>query len=1063
MKPDVPPSYESAVSREAWSIIAPWISSRDLCSACLVSQKWYYIFVPFLWGDPASHFGIENDAVYVALTRFKRILRKARLSVRSLTHTLHLPPALSEIYGGPNPTWLRDVLEYLPNLQSLIVTKLPFFDHHSLNALRTTSNGRRVSFDEEETLPTFGLKLLLASSEPNTTSSALASALPRFSSLVYLDLSYTSPARDAAVLASLSYLHDLQVLKLKGVGLRDGEAEVLANAISIRVRLLDLSDNLLTDMAVRSLMQACFLPSDIPQRGTLNVEDWPVGMAPGPDFFSLDTLRSEELDHELLKQLTNPLTGRLAFEDIPHRGLTHLYISGNHLSVEGLSSLLKSERLHILDGGSVDTVKTIARTQSLASPTGYIDEVRFPGAEKLIPVLARSASKNLTYLRIDHALITAKLDVVPEIVKPKANSVELAGSEPLAAELPSEERQLAEAPAAPHYAVELSANEDIFELDATPAQPRVELVGDMIYFALSPPVGEKPEVSSPVVESHSPIRGEGPYAPEVVVDEESNDGEHNDRATEAESEISEETGTHSTTRSILSPVSPMSPHPHTSIFQALGAPPPPKSKPPPTSVPPKIDNEAADAASAPKAPAPVITPPKPVSLSPSVATTQHRQARIDALLAKRPPGMSSRAQQSSPVVPKITVQTLTTLHPGVLPNLRTLILTDVPTTVPKSSPVVPALKAFISACADEAALAQLLARTDYSLPPGRARHIAELEQARSLFALRTIILEMERPGAKKTTTQRAWQHSRQRISMSKSSTGDRDSENLWSAAENDFSFFGEGGEEQAECGIYEHDPEKYFPTAHFDDKILLGPDDNPPESGSNSPHGSFQGQNTLSPFSMNYSQGTLRSPRNLPLGRNRRSSNESQRNGITRTVLAEMQGGPVIPKLMNGPFRPQSRDSMLPPTSNPVQQEEEEPKVDVIAEVAAWRKERKKAFEDELARHRMSRAGHGRSTSINNHTNGDASAPRGYGYGFDHGAGPGSLSYSQSHANGNASTTTRPQTSSGPSGDVNDIDMKFVEGHWKGEIKVIRNAMPQGRTGVVDMYGNYFEKGYLYP
>ena len=1062
MKPDVPPSYESAVSREAWTTIAPWISSRDLCSACLVSQKWFSIFIPFLWGDPASHFGIENDAVYVALTRFKRILRKARLSVRSLTHTLHLPPALSEIYGGPNPTWLRDVLEYLPNLQSLIVTKLPFFDHHSLNALRSTNNGKRLSFDEEESLPTFGLKLLLAAGEPNTTSSALASALPRFSSLVYLDLSYTPPARDGAVLASLAYLHDLQVLKIKGVGLRDGEAEILANAINIRVRLLDLSDNLLTDMAVRSLMQACFLPSDVPQNGILNVEDWPVGMAPGPDFFSLDALRSEELDHELLKQLTNPLTGRLAFEDIPHRGLTHLYISGNRLSVEGLSSLLKSERLHILDGGSVDTIKTIARTQSLASPTGYIDEVRFPGAEKLIPVLARSASKNLTYLRIDHALITTKLEVVPEIAKPKANSVELAGSEPLAAELPSEERQLAEVPAPAYYAVELPANEEIFELDATPAQPRVELVGDLIYFALSPPVGEKPEVSSPVIENHSPIRGEGPYAPEVVVNEEPNEGEHDDRATVAESEISEETGTHSTTRSILSPVSPMSPHANNTMFQPLIAPPLPKSttksKPPPISLPPKADGTAP----APKATAPINTPQKPASLSPSLVITQHRQARINALLAKRPPGMSSKALQSNPTVPKITAQNLTTLHPGVLPNLRTLILTDVPTTVPKSSPVVSALKAFISACADEAALAQLLARTDYSLPPGRARHIAELEQARSLFALRTIILEMEHPLAKKTTAQRAWQHSRQRISMSKSSTGDRDSENLWSAAENDFSFFGEDGEEQAECGIYQHDPEKYFPTAHSDDKIFLGPDDNPPESGSNSPHGSFQGQNTLSPFSMNYSQGTLRSPRNLPLGRNRRSSNESQRNGTGKTVLAEMQGGPVTPKFMNGQLRPPSRDSMLPPTSNPIQQEEE-PKVDVIAEVAAWRKERKKAFEDELMRHRMSRTGHGRSNGINNHTNGDDSAPRGYGYGFDHGAGPGSLSYLQAQGNTNASATSRPQSSSGPTGDINDIDIKFVEGHWKGEIKVVRNAMPKGRTGVVDMYGNYFEKGYLYP
>ena len=38
-----------------------------------------------------------------------------------------------------------------------------------------------------------------------------------------------------------------------------------------------------------------------------------------------------------------------------------------------------------------------------------------------------------------------------------------------------------------------------------------------------------------------------------------------------------------------------------------------------------------------------------------------------------------------------------------------------------------------------------------------------------------------------------------------------------------------------------------------------------------------------------------------------------------------------------------------------------------------------------------------------------------------------------------------------------------VEGHWKGEIKIVRNATPKGRSGMVDMYGNYFEKGYLYP
>ncbi|KEF62811.1 uncharacterized protein A1O9_00784 [Exophiala aquamarina CBS 119918] len=1083
MKPDVPPSYETAVSREAWSIIAPWIPSRDLCSACLVCQKWYSIFIPFLWGDPASHFGIANDAVYVALTRFKRILRKARLSTRSLTHTLHLPPALSEIYGGPNPTWLREVLEFLPNLQSLIVTKLPFFDHHSLAALKSTSVNRRLSQGEENVLPPFGLKLLLASSEPNSTSLGLTIALPRFPYLVYLDLSYTPPARDAAVLAALAHQRDLQVLKLRGVGLKDGEAEVLANAIGIRVRLLDIRDNLLTDMAVRSLMQACFLDADAANLGSLNVEDWPVGMAPGPNFFSLDALRSEDLDHELLKQLTNPLTGRLAFEDIPHRGLTHLYVSGNRLSVEGLSSLLKSERLHILDGGTADTVKTIARTISLTTESGYIDEVRFPGAEKLIPVLAKSASRNLTYLRVDHALITAKLEAVQGVPKPKGTAVELAGSAPLSAELPSEERHVVEAPAPAHYAVELPPGDQIFEMDATPAAPRAELIGDVIYFALSPPVGKRPEVNSPVIETQTPIRGEGPYAPEVVGDPELESEHEGDHDTVADSEISEGTGTNSSTRSILSPVSPMTPHPGHGTFQPLIAPPSVTPKPTvPTGAPPAAKAPTSVPTSSPVPHASVGTsqplqqqqPPPPKKVPFTSPSNQHRHARIEALLSKRPAGTSAKKYQPGQKMPQVTANNLSVLHPCLLPNLRTLVLTNVPLKVPQSSSVIPALKAFISACADESALSHLLARTDYSLPPGRARHLAEIEHARSLFALRTIILEMESPSAKTENAQRAWQHSRQRISMSKSSTGDLDSENLWSAAENDFSFFGEEGEEKDECGIYQHDPEKYFPTARFDDKIVLTVDDASFDniSGTNSPHGSLQGHGTLNPFSMNYGGGnsTLRSPRNLPLGRNRRPSNESQRsgmgppfsNGDSRVSWAEMQGTPASPKLMQ---------NRLAPTSNPAPNsaiEEDEPEVDVVVSLAAWRKERKLAYEQELARHRASK--------MNGHANGfhaagsrpsSSAGPRGYGYGYDPGATSFTNGVGAGHTNGplSASAASRPSTTAGPASDVNDIDidMKFVEGHWKGEIKVVRNSSPKGRTGVVDMYGNYFEKGYLYP
>lgn len=60
----IPPSYKSATDRDAWAIIAGYIPSSDLCAASLVCHRWHDLFMPFLWGDPASHFGTENDAVY---------------------------------------------------------------------------------------------------------------------------------------------------------------------------------------------------------------------------------------------------------------------------------------------------------------------------------------------------------------------------------------------------------------------------------------------------------------------------------------------------------------------------------------------------------------------------------------------------------------------------------------------------------------------------------------------------------------------------------------------------------------------------------------------------------------------------------------------------------------------------------------------------------------------------------------------------------------------------------------------------------------------------------------
>lgn len=49
---EVPPSYAEAVSRDPWGIIGPYIDSRDLHAACLVSRHWNKLFTAQLWEDP---------------------------------------------------------------------------------------------------------------------------------------------------------------------------------------------------------------------------------------------------------------------------------------------------------------------------------------------------------------------------------------------------------------------------------------------------------------------------------------------------------------------------------------------------------------------------------------------------------------------------------------------------------------------------------------------------------------------------------------------------------------------------------------------------------------------------------------------------------------------------------------------------------------------------------------------------------------------------------------------------------------------------------------------------
>ncbi|KAL5337039.1 hypothetical protein BJX70DRAFT_389567 [Aspergillus crustosus] len=869
----VPPSYQSATTRDAWPIIAQYIPSSDLCAVALVCRRWHVVFMPFLWGNPASHFGTDNDEVYVALTRFKMTLKYARPEVRMLTHTLHMPPALSEIYGGPRPEWLREIFEYLPCLQSLIVSELPFFDHSAMMALRgAVSNGVSTG--------TYNVRLLVAEREPNTTSLGLAETLIRFPELIYLDLSYTTSAKDQTVLSALSQLERLQVLKLRGLGLKDIDAQFLANAVGQRVRLLDLRENKLTDLAVQSLLQACFLPPghaahaqgphsrSLPASSSIN----PFS----PDFPRSKFLRSPLVDEEFRKALTRPLTGRSWVEDLPNAGITHLYIADNEISVEGVASLLNTAQLHVLDVGTVDTIK------QLDSGTQEGEEQYHFGAEELIPIIATIAKEKLTYLRAHHSICTSTTsqagsptsdDFLPELSGEKET--------PGASELDTTTTQVHELPADTTPVFELQGSTPRPQIPATPGVHEEHITK-----------GAEPDPDRPLI----PRRGSA-FAPEVVHDEKEVDY----------------------TRSGDLSVSLSDPN------LALSS-------------------------------SPIAFCSSPVSME------DPRARKIQELLAKRPKARPRQRGGASFV---------TFLHPFDVPRLEVLVLTDVPSHVPADSPVLETLIQFITACSNEALLATLQAGSDYSLPPGQDRAKAEQERAKSLFALRQLVLEITPvTNPRQPISSTAWKSVSAQIGHQKSTTGDWDLERLWSAASDDFSFFGD------ECGIPGYNQGRLAPVAGLQANVTLTEDA------------------------------------------------DSARLGIPE-LQASVPG--KIPLRGRGTLTSRTTDPSAPSAPAPI--------VDTVSELASFRRRKKLEYEQTVRSNSQRRSmNHSLSTKSRYSVESASTLSASPGLGALSPV-PGSRSSVAHH----------------------------VEGHWKGEVKIVRNAMPKGRSGMVDMYGNYFEKGYLYP
>ncbi|MCJ1477092.1 hypothetical protein MMC13_005763 [Lambiella insularis] len=551
----------------------------------------------------------------------------------------------------------------------------------------------------------------------------------------------------------------LQILKLRHIQLKDENLEVLADAIGIRVRSLDIRDNKITDTGVRILLSKCFHPTRDIQTSQigrsrvanrLNEEDWPSGVA-RPDLHLLNEFRGEDIDERFLRRLTQGVVDRLSSEDLPSTGLTHLYIANNAITIEAVASLLKSQNLHLLDAGTADTVKALGISRARTSFSQHSDyQISLPGAEKLAPVLEKYAKKNLRYLRVHHTVVTKPSVFREDMVSP----LELPAS--------SDNVTTAELDGANTSRYELEDTAPVYELAASGiTTPRYELSGDMMRIVVSPSVGKAPTPN--FEESHFfEVRRGSAFAPEVLEGPDTVE-EENEPVVLSVTGLGNMAQTMNGIAGRSTDEEEVSPLPEQNEgYRSL-----------------VIDN-----------------------------TTEHNVAMIEQ--ERR----DLRSHHS---------ETAQSLSPGALPMLRTIVLTDVPSMDKNQHVVKALKKFIADCATEhKLARMQASLEHSRLFVPGKPRSAHHLHRVRELFALKRIVLEMapatmistsssNNPVSPRAADAQGW-NSR----ANRSSTEDSDTAAFWAAQENDFSFFGD-----EECGLPATEPGMHFPLSTLSEKMVL--------------------------------------------------------------------------------------------------------------------------------------------------------------------------------------------------------------------------------------------------
>ncbi|KAF2104243.1 RNI-like protein [Rhizodiscina lignyota] len=325
------------------------------------------------------------------------------------TQTLDLSNIGSEIYyTAPPRGWLSTLMSRLPNLRSLIISNTDILNHEAV--------GHTV--EEHESL-----RLLTIRGCSNLTSRALVKILGATTNLYYLDVSNTTGLGISGVFEAISELRKLGILRLSQLGLKDDDIlnltrfildlRATSTAVSPQcLQCLDLRDNRITDRIVNNLIRLGEALPSVEEPPPYNadalgeVESGKYVQAPdgGWSAFFEPRIMSRSSNTELVdrqedvvKHVRDPEFKSPVESGVLGQGLTHVYLSGNKFTASGISGLMKSLPLQVLDCGDVQVGnKTSTSLQQDADQAFAVREIL-----DALPVCP-----SLRSLRIGHQIVT---------------------------------------------------------------------------------------------------------------------------------------------------------------------------------------------------------------------------------------------------------------------------------------------------------------------------------------------------------------------------------------------------------------------------------------------------------------------------------------------------------------------------------------------------------------------------------------------------------------------------------------------------------------------------------